>query len=302
MSQQKTPAAEVDVDEELVRELLVEQYPQLAGLPVSELASGWDNVIFRLGDAHTVRLPRRAVAAALVEHEQRWLPRIAPRLPLPIPAPIHVGQPGRGYPWRWSVCPWLEGEPVGLDRLEDPVRAARDLAEFLVALHRPAVGAPENPFRGQPLARVDPRVRARATSFRTGPLAAVARERAILEAWEELVTTAAWPHERVLIHGDLHPFNLLARDGRLAAVIDFGDITAGDPATDLAVAWMLFEGEARDELLRRAGPGGGPVDPDTRARSRAWAVSLSLAYILGSADAPGLDALGQRTLRAALAG
>lgn len=302
MTRQNTPAAEVDVDEELVRGLLADQCPRLAGLPIAPLASGWDNTMFRLGASCTLRLPRRALAATLVEHEQEWLPRIAARLPLPIPVPLHAGRPGRGYPWCWSVCPWLEGEPVGVGGLVDPPRAARSLAAFLVALHQPTPDAPENPFRGLPLAAIDARVRERAASFRSGPLAAVASEREVLAVWDALVETPAWPHAPVLIHGDLHPFNLLARSGRLSAVIDFGDITAGDPATDLALAWMLFEGEAREALLGHAGRDGGRIDPDTRARSRAWALSLSLAYILGSADAPALDALGRRTLQAALAG
>src|SRR5437762_13473462 len=109
MPADNTPAAEVAIDDALVRGLLNEQLPDLSGLPLVRLAEGWDNVIYRLGDELTVRLPRRRLAAALVEHEQRWLPQLAPGLPLAIPAPVGIGRPGRGFPWSWSVCPWLPG-------------------------------------------------------------------------------------------------------------------------------------------------------------------------------------------------
>src|SRR6187551_357583 len=100
------PAAEVDIDNELVRALLVQPAPELSSLPLELLANGWDNVLFRLGGDLVVRLPRRKVAAVLVDHEHRWLPELAPRLPLPTPTPVHAGEPGEGYPWRWSVVPW----------------------------------------------------------------------------------------------------------------------------------------------------------------------------------------------------
>ena len=139
--------------ERLVRALLSEQHPDLAELPLVELAAGWDNLIYRLGDALTVRLPRRAVSAALVEHEQRWLPELAVGLPLPVPVPLRVGVPGCGYPWRWTIGPWLPGRPAELDPPEDLELAATGLGGFLAALHRPApVDAPHNPYRGVPLA------------------------------------------------------------------------------------------------------------------------------------------------------
>src|SRR6185312_15192425 len=145
-----TPAAEVNIDESLIRALLREQHPDLAHLPCVPVDAGWDNVIVRLGDSLCLRLPRRAVAAALIEHEQAWLPGLSKALPLPIPVPLRVGLPGCGYPWRWSIVPWLTGDAA--DRAPPAASEATRLGEFLKALHTPALAAaPSNPVRGVPL-------------------------------------------------------------------------------------------------------------------------------------------------------
>ena len=151
MASGNMPAAEHPIDAALVRRLLETQHPDLAELPLVEVACGWDNVIYRLGDAWSVRLPRRALAVSFTRNEQRWLPRLAPTLPLPVPVPVRLGAPGCGYPWTWSVCPWFEGETAA-DAALDLERAARELGAFLAALHQPApADAPHNPFRGGPL-------------------------------------------------------------------------------------------------------------------------------------------------------
>jgi len=288
------PAAEVDVTDDLVRALLEEQCPDLAGLPLVLLANGWDNAIFRLGDELTVRLPRRALSAALVEHEQRWLPSLAERLPLPIPAPVRCGRPGLGYPWSWSVCPWLSGAIAELHPPHDKFAAAADLGGFLRALHVVAPDdAPANPFRGVPLIERDAVTRERADA-----VAGLVDRDAVLERWTELVATPAFAGAPVWLHGDLHPANVLVDDGRISAIIDFGDITAGDPATDLSVAWMVLPVEARAAF--RSAVGG--VDDDTWARARAWALALGLAYVAGSADNPMFSRLGVRVIAEALAG
>ena len=150
------PLAEVSIDSDLVRGLLLDQHPELAGEGLAEVASGWDNVIYRLGEDWLVRLPRREVAAQLVLNEQRWLPELAPRLPLPIPVPARIGRPGRGYPWSWSVCPWFEGETAAEAAL-DLGRAALDLGAFVLALHSEAPAeAPRNEVRGVPLIQREP--------------------------------------------------------------------------------------------------------------------------------------------------
>jgi len=287
-----TPPAEVDVSVSLVRELLAAQHPDLAGLPLQLLANGWDNVLFRLGSELVVRLPRRSLAAALVEHEQTWLPVLAPRLPLPIPAPVRVGQPALGYPWRWSVLPHLRGETAAAAQFADPSDAATALGRFLRALHEPAAGdAPANPFRGVPLAQRDEAFRQRLES-----LHGAIDVDAVTRVWSGALERPVWSGPAVWLHGDLHPANLLVDGGVLSAVIDFGDLTAGDPATDLAVAWMAFS--ARDRAIVRTAYG--RADDDTWARARGWACALALAFFAHSADNPLMAGIGTRTIEAVL--
>jgi aminoglycoside phosphotransferase (APT) family kinase protein len=282
------PAAEVSIDEALVRALLVEQHPDLADRPLRPTANGWDNVIFRLGDDLVVRLPRRLAAVELVEHEQRWLPTLAPRLPLAIPTPVRVGVAGQGFPWPWSVCEWFEGNVAARAALADPTADAARLGAFLVALHQPApADAPHNPYRGVPLRERDPILRD--CLARLGD--DVDRD-AVLQRWEPLLATPAWSAGPCWVHGDLHPANVVVRDGALAAVLDFGDLTAGDPATDLAVAWMLFPASSREAFREAAGS----ADDDLWARAQGWALALSLAYLAGSADHPLVSEIGRRTL------
>lgn len=288
------PAAEVDVTEELVRTLLREQCPDLAGLDLRLLANGWDNAIFRLGDQLTVRLPRRSLSAALVEHEQRWLPDLAGRLPLPIPAPVRCGRPGAGFPWPWSVCPWLHGTIAERTPPDDPMIAAEALGAFLRALHTPApADAPANPFRGVPLVQRDD-----ATRTRVDHVSNLVDRDAVLACWDELLATAPWTGPPLWLHGDLHPANVLVDGGRISAIIDFGDITAGDPATDLSVAWMMLPAAARPTFRAAVGS----VDDDTWSRARAWALSLGLAYVANSADNPMFSHLGVRVVEQAMAG
>jgi aminoglycoside phosphotransferase (APT) family kinase protein len=287
------PVAEVDVTGALVRRLLADQHPDLADLPLVELAAGWDNVLFRLGDALVVRLPRRALSAPLVEHEQRWLPELAPRLPVAVPVPVRTGVPGPGFPWRWSVCPWIEGGRAGHGPAVGGERLAAGIGRFLRALHQPApADAPVNPHRGGPLAAKDEIVRQRIRQLHD-----VIDADAVLACWDRLVGVPAWAGPPLWLHGDLHESNLVVRDGALVGVIDFGDITAGDPATDLSVAWTVLAALARP-ILREAA---GAVDDDTWARSQAWALHLSLAYLSASADDPRLAAVGHRGLAAVVA-
>jgi aminoglycoside phosphotransferase (APT) family kinase protein len=287
------PAAEVEIDAALVRALLAEQHPDLTTLELGAPVSGWDNVMYRLGDELVVRLPRRALSAALTEHELRWLPEIAPRLPLPTSAPVRAGRPGCGYPWAWSVCRWLPGESAAMRAPADPGHAAVTLGDFLRALHQPAPrDHPVNPYRGVPLSDRDT-----VTRERIEQLGDHVDGAAVIAAWDELVQTSKWDGPALWLHGDLHPGNLLVHDGRLSGVIDFGDLTAGDPASDLAVAWMLLPSPAREVLRRHAGP----VDDNTWARARGWALLLAVMITASSADNPVMSAIGERTLEAVLA-
>jgi aminoglycoside phosphotransferase (APT) family kinase protein len=286
------PAAEVVIDEPLVRGLLEQQHPDLAGLPLTDPVYGWDNVMFRLGSELLVRLPRRLMSAPLILREQRWLPELVSRLPLPIPAPVRVGIPGNGFPWAWSVCPRLPGESAAARAPTDAGDAANTLGAFLRALHRPApADAPANQFRGGPLADRD-----EALQERVQRLGHEIDAGAVRALWSEALDVPAWHAAPVWLHGDLHPANVLVQHGRVSAVIDFGDITAGDPATDLSVAWMMFDAEQRP-LLRAAA---GDTDDDTWARARGWALALSVAFLSGSADNPLMQKVGRTTLDAAL--
>jgi aminoglycoside phosphotransferase (APT) family kinase protein len=268
---------EVDIDAALVGRLVASQFPDWADLPLEPVRFfGTDNAIFRLGDELAVRLPRRLQNVAQLEKERRWLPRLAPRLPLAVPAPLAAGRSGDGYPFEWAVYRWLHGEPASHAVLGDLAQAAADLAGFVAALQRidPTGGPPpgeHNFFRGVPLA-------ARDEAARTA-IAALGDEidsAAVTAAWEAALETPAWERPLVWIHGDLDARNLLVDDGRLGAVIDFGSVGIGDPACDVMVAWKLLSPETR-ELFRSALG----VDEATWARARGWALSqavIALAY------------------------
>ena len=286
------PAAEVTIDAPLVRALLEEQHSDLARLPFgpTDANSGWDNVMVRLGETLCVRLPRRAAAAKLIEHEQAFLPVIAELLPLPVPLPVRTGVPGCGYPWRWSIVPWLPGAPA--DRAPPDDNAAGQWGRFLHALHVPAPATvPENPWRGGPLAS-----RAVVLGERLQWVAAqtphVTVE--IQRGWEEALV-ATLDTERTWIHGDLHALNVLVEDGTLSGVIDWGDITAGDAATDLASIWMLFPGQTARRLAFAAY---GSVSEPTYRRAKGWAMAFAVTLLDARlADNARLAEIGRQTLR-----
>ncbi len=284
------PRAEVDIDEELVGRLLAEQHPDLAGRPLSWLANGWDNAMLRLGDDLVVRLPRRRLAADLVEHEQRWLPVLAPTLPLPVPVPLRVGRPSGHDPWAWSVLPWVDGRPAGADPDLDGPTAARQIGAFLAALHRPAPpDAPANPFRGGALATRTERF-VGALDRITQPVDAVA----VLDRWQACLDAPAWGGPPLWLHGDLHANNLLSAGGRLVTVIDFGDITAGDPATDLAAAWSLLDETDRAAFRQAADTPERPIDGAMWLRAEGWALAVGTAILANSGDNPAMAAMGRR--------
>ena len=286
------PPAEAPIDDVLVRALLREQHPDLAGLPIADAGEGWDNRTFRLGDELAVRLPRRAASAPLVEHEQRWLPILAPHLPLPVPTPIRIGRAGCGFPWSWSVTRWLPGETALFSPPLDPHGAASDLARFLRALHRPApADAPRNPWRGVPLDARDRLLREQIAAMTDRVNRSV-----VIDTWERLRVTTPWKGAAVWIHGDLHPGNLLVRGGRLSGVLDFGDLAAGDPATDLVVAWMLMRGAARSTFRELTCGAEGWLDADAWTRGRAWALALGVALLTASDADDRLGALAAATI------
>jgi aminoglycoside phosphotransferase (APT) family kinase protein len=285
-----TPAAEVEIDDALVLRLLHEQHPDLVALPLCFLDAGWDNVIYRLGDELAMRLPRRTIGATLIEHEQIWLPRVADRLPLPVPLPLRVGVPTAGYPWRWSVIPWLDGTTADLSRPapdQAPIFAA-----FLRALHEPApADAPLNPGRGVPLherrAAVEERM------MRLDGVTTLVTPR-IREIWQRALD-APIDLPPTLLHGDLHSRNILVEGGAISGIIDWGDITSGDPATDLASVWMLFDDpHVRQEALAAYGD----LSQATLQRTKGWAILFGVMLLdSGLVDSPQHARMGERVLR-----
>lgn len=291
------PAAEVSVSPDLVRRLLAAQQADLAHLPVRVVAYGWDNLMYRLGEELAVRLPRRTAAAGLIVNEQRWLPVVAPRLPLPVPAPVRAGRAALGYPWPWSIVPFLPGQLAAREPPADPADAAVSLGGFLAALHVPAPpDAPANPNRGIPLAE-----RAAMVTGNLSVLGGLVDRGAVTRAWRAALAAPAWGGAPVWLHGDLHPANILVHRGRISGVIDFGDITAGDPATDLSVAWMLLPAGYHRAFRDAYHAAGGPAGSDgIWARARGWALALALACLANSADNPLIAAMGRRTLETVL--
>jgi len=301
------PAAEVEVSAELVQRLLADQHRDLARLPVEFLANGWDNELYRVGDRLVARLPRRGPAAEIIKNEQRWLPQLAPRLPLPIPYPERTGRPGRGYPYSWSVVPYLRGMPAA-EAPFDPAEAAAAVGGFLGALHVPAPGdAPANPFRGVPLAD-------RAGSFaanlallngHASPAGQASQDQVdrdvVVRAWDAALAAPGYGGPPVWLHGDPHPSNILVHDGQVSGVIDFGDITAGDPASDLSVAWMLLPLEHQAGFWSAYQEAGGGGDDALRARARGWALNFAIVFLAHSEDNPVLRDVGRRTLGTVLA-
>lgn len=266
----------VEIDATLVRRLIDAQFPRWANLPVRKFEpGGWDNRTFLLGDGMSVRLPSAAGYAAQVIREQHWLPRMAPHLPLPIPTPLALGEPGEGYPWPWSIYGWLEGETATDGRIGNVDEFAVDLAGFLTALHRidaidgPPAG-PQNYFRGGSLTVYDDQTR-EALRLLDGRI----DTKTARALWEEALPTQ-WRHAPVWVHGDIAWGNLLVKDGKLCAVIDFGSSAVGDPACDLAIAWTLFDNGSRNAFRQALS-----LDTDTWARGRAWTLWKAMITVSG---------------------
>ena len=285
-----TPSADFAISEALVSRLLADQHADLAHLPLRDVDAGWDNAMFRLGDQHAVRLPRRAVAAALIANEQRWLPRLAKELSLPVPTPCRVGQPALGYPCRWSVVPWLKGKTA--DRIKPHASQAIPFSRFLRSLHVCApADAPANAVRGVPLSQRAPVVeeRMRRLAGRTELITPRIRQ-----IWS-VALDAPLDGVRTWLHGDLHPRNILVEDGVLTGIIDWGDITSGDCATDLASIWMLFtEPQARQAALSAYAN----LSEATFQRAKGWAVLFGVMLLdTGLIDNPRHASIGERILR-----
>ncbi len=265
-------ADEVETDASLVRRLLESQFPHWVDLSI-ELVDSWgtDNALYRLGDELVVRLPRTPRTTEALTKETTWLPRLAPLLPLAVPTPVAEGTPTDGYPFAWAVYSWIRGEDATREAVGDLRQAARDLADFVAALHEiDATGGPvpgdHNVFRGEPLSARDA-----ATRRSIDTLGDAIDAGAATAAWESALRAQEWQDAPVWIHGDLDARNLLVEDGRLVAVIDWGCLGVGDPACDFMVAWKALSAETRDIFLD-----GLSVDESARTRARGWALSQAV--------------------------
>ncbi|WP_280465586.1 phosphotransferase [Nocardia brasiliensis] len=227
---------EIEVSAELVRALLREQHPDLAGLAIREVVGGWGNQMWRLGDELVVRMQRMDPTPEHQLKERRWLPVLAPRLPLPVPRPVRFGAPSERFPKHWTVMTWVPGEPLDHASINRGADAADTLAGFLRALHVAAPAeAPTAEDRG-----AHPRIY---TSGFENLLQAVALDGItadVRDVWADATTAPAWAGPPVWVHGDLHPANVVVSNGTISGIVDFGDMCAGDPAWDLAAAWVLL--------------------------------------------------------------
>jgi aminoglycoside phosphotransferase (APT) family kinase protein len=255
---------EVETDRELVRRLLVAQHPQWADLPIERVPSaGTDNAMYRLGDELAVRLPRIHWAVDSVVKERTWLPVLAPHLPLAVPLPVAIGDPEDAFAYPWSVVRWLPGENATLDRLQDPVQAALDLAECVRALQ--AIDPTDGPtiHRGDPVRLQEEGVRRSVAALR-----GEVDGDAVMEAWNRVVAAPDYDGPPRWFHGDLAYLNLLARDGALSGVIDWGACGVGDPAIETIIAWSLFSGDARDAYRDAL-----QIDDATWERGKGWVLT-----------------------------
>ena len=287
---QKMHADEIHLDVALVRRLLADQFPEWAALPLERVPSyGTDNALFRLGEDMVVRLPRIHWATGGIAKEWRWLPVLAPHLPVAVPAPLALGAPAEGYPWDWAVYSWLEGENPTLGDTVEP----GDLVRLVQAFHR--LDLPDAPptRRGAPLATQDEWARAALLD-----LDGMIDTEAATALWERALQTPSWSGPPTWLHGDLLPGNLLVRNRRLTGLLDFALVGVGDPACDLIVAWSVLRGDAREFFRRELG-----VDDATWARGRGWAVSMALVALPYYKDTnPGFAAIARHVIGETLGG
>ncbi len=270
-----------NIDTDLVRRLITSQFPRWSDLLITEvLPNGWDNRTFRLGDRMSVRLPSAERYVAQVEKEHRWLPVLAEKLPLRIPTPLEIGIPDEGYPWKWSVYGWIDGETANTERIDNMPRFARALSEILAALQSADTsGAPgagtHSGHRGGDLSIYDDQTR---KAIEIMDVESDLDKSLLTEIWD-VALDSKWDKPPVWIHGDISSGNLLVRDGILSAVIDFGGIAVGDPACDLAIAWTMFEDKSRDTFRNRLG-----LDDATWARARGWTLWKALIILSGISE------------------
>lgn len=287
----------LELDQAAVSALLTTQMPDIADLPLVRTDPGWDNAVWRVGSELAVRLPQFAAAGEQLAKEITWLPSLVEALPLPTPQPIRVGRPSDRFPWPWYVTPWVPGEPADRTEVAPTSDAGIVLGGFLRALHVSAPpDAPSSADRGVPLQQLDEDFRQQLVH-----LADHVDAPAIARAWTGALDAAPFTGAPRWIHGDLHPANISVARGTVCGVLDFGEMCAGDPATDLAAAWIVLPSSQRDDFFEAYGG----VDAMMRRRALGWAVRTALGLVkIGLAGAAGLPggkvswlACGRRALK-----
>ena len=267
MTVSKMHADEVDIDAALVRQLLAKQFVDWADLSLEMIRpEGTDNAMYKLGSDKVVRLPRTEHSAISLEKERLWLPKLAPLLPITVPAIQGEGHLDVGYQFPWLICQWLEGKNPSSENMLDHHQAAIDLGHFVSSMRK--ISAIDGPKcrRGQPLSTRDQETREAIVLLQDTYDTSL-----LTDLWESALAAPEWSGDPVWIHGDLHAGNLLAKDGRITAVVDFGLAGVGDPACDIMAAWTLLTAETR-EIFRSI------VQPDaaTWTRGRGWALHLGI--------------------------
>ncbi len=279
---------EISIDMQLIRQLLIEQFPQYSEHSIKRIQSdGTDNAIFRLGPDLCIRMPRIKEADKQIILEQQWLPKIAPSLPLATPTLIGKGHPNNDYPLHWSIYRWLKGCDAFTEENIDLNQSAIDFAHFILDLQKiDTINAPLS-RRGTPLIERDTAVRQIIEALKND-----LNPHTVTRIWEDCLQAPTWDKPSVWTHGDLLPANLLIQKGRLSAVIDFGLMGIGDPACDLIPAWSLFTGESRTLFRRTLN-----IDDATWMRGRGWALSIALIIIPYYKNTnPGLTAVASKII------
>lgn len=269
------PEPDIEIKKELAIQLIHDQFPEFSKLKISFLSNGYDNANFQLGDSHLIRLPRRSVGAELIVNEIEWLPKLQYQLPIKVPVPVKIGSRTNNYPWSWTIVPFFRGKSVLGDSLNE--KEINRLVRFLKKLHQiDADHAPENPFRSVPLSKRALDVDKRIKKLENGGFKIPDQ---IKQLWESAINEPM-DLKHCLIHGDLHPDNIIVKNKKIEAIIDWGDITKGDPAADLASFWMLIENpDLRTNAFAEYGASKATVN-----RSKGWAVFFAVIFLLSKKE------------------
>jgi aminoglycoside phosphotransferase (APT) family kinase protein len=282
------PDAEVVITSDLVTDLVRAQFPELTNLTCRHIDDGFDNSLWRLGDELVVRLPRRSMAVMTVENEISWLDVVARNVQLRTPLPLRVGRPSSDFPWPWSITSWIEGEAGDLIDASVRGRSAHSMGSFLKDIHTPSPdNAPFNEFRSVALNE-----RTETIASRLDELGDHLDVPVLRELWSTCIGYPV-PTVPLWIHGDFHPGNTVYFKDKIVGVIDFGDLCAGDCATDLAGGLLALPFETLDEFFDAYGR----PDPETMWRTIGWAMLLgTMMFSLGLTDRESYLSIGQLAL------